>query len=71
MVDLPDRFDRRVVPDGVTDKPAADGVDRTMSKLQGRPPGGLERDCPSRLGEDRIETADGRLAALSDRKSVV
>src|SRR5271166_3191899 len=65
VVDLPDRFDRRVVTEGVAGEAAAYGVDRTMSKLQGRPPAGLERDCPSRFGEDRIETADGRLAALS------
>ena len=58
-------FDRRIVTDGFAGEPAADGVDRTMRELQGRPPAGLERDGPSGLGEDRIETADGRLAAFS------
>ena len=63
MLGLLRRFDRRIVTDGFSDEPAADSVDRTMRKLEDRPPGGLERDGPSRLGEDRIETADSSLGA--------
>src|SRR6516162_3651463 len=65
VLDLPNRFDRRFVTDGVAAEPATHGVDRTMRYLQGRPPRGLKCDSPSRFGEDRIETADGRLAAFS------
>ena len=65
VLDLLDRFDRRVVLDGFTGEPAADCIDRTVRDLQDRPPGGLERDRSSRFGEGRLETADGRLAARS------
>src|SRR6202023_1990941 len=60
------RFDRRIITDGFADEPAADSVDRTARELQGRPPGGLERYGPSRLGEGWLETADGRLGARSE-----
>ena len=62
---LLDRFDRRVVLDRFTGQSAADCFDRATSNLQDRPPGGLERDRRSRLGNGRIETADSRLAAFA------
>src|SRR5262245_40725858 len=65
ILDLLDCLDRRVVPDGFSGKPPADGIDCTMCNFQDRPPGGLERDRPSRLGEGWLKTADGRLAASS------
>src|SRR5262249_7447994 len=60
---LPGCIDRRVISDGFTEKPTAHGLDRTMRKFQDRAPGGLERDGPSRLGEDWVEAADSRLGA--------
>jgi hypothetical protein len=36
-----------------------------MRDLQGRPPGGIERDLLARFHEGRVETADSRLAACS------
>src|SRR5215469_9424579 len=60
---LPRCIDRRVISDEFTDKPTAHSVDRTVRKFQDRAPGSLERDGPSRLGEDWIEVADSRLGA--------
>ena len=45
VLDLLDRFDRRVVLDGFTGEPPADCVDRATSNLQDRPPGGSPRRC--------------------------
>src|SRR5215831_7358725 len=60
---LPGCIDRRIISDGFTEKPTAHSLDRTMPKFQDRAPDGLERDGPSRLGEDRVEAADSRLGA--------
>src|SRR4030095_16543357 len=65
VLDLLDRFVRRVVCDGFAGEPAADRIDRTRRNLQGRPPGGLERDLPSRFHEGRVETTDSRFATCS------
>ena len=65
VLNVLDRFDRRVVLDGFTGEPAADWVDRATSNLQDRPPGGFERDFRSCFGKGGIETADGRLAAFA------
>ena len=67
VLDLLDRFGRRIVGDGFAGEPPADRIDRTMRDLQDRPPGGLERDLPSRFHEGRVETADSRLAACFQR----
>ena len=67
VLDLLDRFGRRVVRHGFAGEPAADGIDCAMSDLQDRPPGGLERDLPSRFHEGGLETADSRLAACFQR----
>src|SRR4029453_10174539 len=65
VFDLLDPFDRRIVCDGFAGEPAADRIDRAMRNLQGRPPGGLERDLPSRFHEGRVETTDSRFATRS------
>ncbi|MBV9816169.1 MAG: hypothetical protein JO229_10525 [Alphaproteobacteria bacterium] len=60
---LPDCIDRWTISDGFTDEPTAHGVDRTMRKFQNGAPGGLERDSPSCLSENRVEAGDSRLDA--------
>src|SRR6516162_3704312 len=65
LLGLSRRFDRRVVWDRFADEPAVDSVDRTARKLQDGPPGRLESNASSRLGEDRIEAADSRFGACS------
>ncbi|MBV9199050.1 MAG: hypothetical protein JOY83_04805 [Alphaproteobacteria bacterium] len=54
---------RRIISDGFTDEPTAHGVGRTMRKFQNGAPGGLERDSPSCLSENRVEAGDSRLDA--------
>jgi hypothetical protein len=65
FVNLSDCIKGRSVIDGFSSETTADSIDRSMRKLEDRPPGGLERDSPSRLGENRIEAAYGGLGASS------
>src|SRR5262245_18663234 len=65
MVDLFGPFGRRVVRNGFAGEPPTDNGNPAVCDLQDRPPDGLESDFPSRFGEGRIETANGRLAACS------
>src|SRR4029077_5761272 len=64
-VDLLDRVGRRVVRDGGAAERAANRLDRAPRDLEDRPPGGLERDGRPRIGQRRIEAAEGRLATRS------
>ena len=58
VLDMLDRLIGRLVFDEFAGEPAATGIDSAMSDFQDRSPGGLERDRPSCLGNDRLETAD-------------
>src|SRR5262249_7168280 len=65
VLDLLDRFTGRLVRDDFAGESATTGIDRAMSDFQDRPPGGLEGDRPPRLCDGRLDTVDGRRAAIA------
>src|SRR5262245_28358945 len=64
-VDLLDRLAPRGVAHRFAREAAADRVDGVTRDLEGRPPGGLERDRAARLRDSWLQTAHGRVAAAA------
>src|SRR5262249_37631291 len=54
-----------LVSDRLAREPVVDGIDSTVSDVQGPPPGGFEGDGPSGASDAWLQTANPRRAALS------